>query len=281
MYNSKMAQRGQNWPFECPRFYPNNALAALCAFARMLSTCSSRLRICARASRNSVVSWAFSSRSAAEDGEEGDCSATQLAGQAMKIITDTYAVGSNRWADIHGRRWRDWCRCRSRSRRRRRCRLRSGNRSRNRCSFDRSSHRGWARRRRARCSRGRCPREDDTGIQIDKFACGRFAREELSCGKRRFCGWRGWEYVGLERVCLGMIVVLMNRQVFHGKIELIHTLRGTTNAIGSMQVPATLYARAISQSETLSARRGRKHIPRCESPDLCSARACKESDSHS
>lgn len=43
-------------------------------------------------------------------------------------------------------------------------------------------------------------------------------------------------------------------------------LRGTTNATGSI-VPdnpevVILYARAISHSETLRARRGRKHIPR-------------------
>lgn len=32
--------------------------------------------------------------------------------------------------------------------------------------------------------------------------------------------------------------------------------------MASMEEPATLYALAISQSDTLSARRGRKHIPR-------------------
>lgn len=51
------------------------------------------------------------------------------------------------------------------------------------------------------------------------------------------------------------------------------TFRGTTNAMGSIVVPATLNARAISHSPTLRARRGRKPIPRWGSDDLCSASA--------
>jgi hypothetical protein len=52
------------------------------------------------------------------------------------------------------------------------------------------------------------------------------------------------------------------------------TLRGTMNAMGSMEFEeVTLYARAISHSEVLTARRGTKHIPRCGSLDLCSSNA--------
>ena len=62
-------------------------------------------------------------------------------------------------------------------------------------------------------------------------------------------------------------------------------LRGTTKAMGSIQEDeadeTTLYARAISHSETLSARRGRKHIPRCGSLDLYSLRGWRVSDSYS
>lgn len=43
---------------------PSSSAAALRAFALMLSTCSSRFRICARASRSSAVKRAFSSLSA-------------------------------------------------------------------------------------------------------------------------------------------------------------------------------------------------------------------------
>lgn len=49
------------------------------------------------------------------------------------------------------------------------------------------------------------------------------------------------------------------------------TFRGTMNAIGSMAFEVSLYARAISQSDVLTARRGTKHIPRCGSLDLCSS----------
>ena len=62
-------------------------------------------------------------------------------------------------------------------------------------------------------------------------------------------------------------------------------LRGTTKAMGSIQDDEadeiTLYARAISHSETLSARRGRKHIPRCGSMDLYSLRRWRVSESYS
>lgn len=59
------------------------------------------------------------------------------------------------------------------------------------------------------------------------------------------------------------------------------TLRGTIKAMASMPEAATLYARAISHSETLSARRGRKHIPRWGSEDLYSDREKSVSFSHS
>lgn len=59
------------------------------------------------------------------------------------------------------------------------------------------------------------------------------------------------------------------------------TFRGTTNAIGSIPDVVTLYARAISHSVTSNARRGRKHIPRCGSEDLCSEREKRVSFSHS
>ena len=62
-------------------------------------------------------------------------------------------------------------------------------------------------------------------------------------------------------------------------------LRGTTKATGSTQEyeadEITLYARAISHSATLRARRGRKHIPRCGSMDLYSLRRWRVSDSYS
>lgn len=53
--------------------YPNNVFAALCAFARMVSTCSSRFRIWVRAARSSAVNWPFSSRSVVEEGDEDPC----------------------------------------------------------------------------------------------------------------------------------------------------------------------------------------------------------------
>jgi hypothetical protein len=59
------------------------------------------------------------------------------------------------------------------------------------------------------------------------------------------------------------------------------TLRGTMNAIGSMEFVVSLYALAISHSEVLSARRGTKHIPRCGSLDLCSSNAYRLSLSYS
>ncbi len=58
-------------------------------------------------------------------------------------------------------------------------------------------------------------------------------------------------------------------------------MRGTINAMGSTAPMVSLYARAISQSEVLSARRGTKHIPRCGSLDLCSSSAYKLSFSYS
>ena len=58
-------------------------------------------------------------------------------------------------------------------------------------------------------------------------------------------------------------------------------MRGTMNAMGSTEFADSLYARAISQSATLSARRGRKHMPRCGSVDLCSASVCRVSLSYS
>jgi len=51
--------------------------------------------------------------------------------------------------------------------------------------------------------------------------------------------------------------------------------------MGSTAPMVSLYARAISQSEVLSARRGTKHIPRCGSLDLCSSSAYKLSFSYS
>ena len=48
--------------------------------------------------------------------------------------------------------------------------------------------------------------------------------------------------------------------VVYGSITL--TLRGTIKAIGSIVLPYTLYARAISHSETFRALLGRKHMPR-------------------
>ena len=59
------------------------------------------------------------------------------------------------------------------------------------------------------------------------------------------------------------------------------TFRGTTNEIGSMTVPEILYARAISHSDTFSALRGRKHIPRCGEDDWYSESGCSVSDSYS
>ncbi len=58
-------------------------------------------------------------------------------------------------------------------------------------------------------------------------------------------------------------------------------LRGTMNAMGSIEDPWTLYARAISHSLMLRARRGRKHMPRWGSEDLYSDRAYSEEDSYS
>jgi len=49
--------------------------------------------------------------------------------------------------------------------------------------------------------------------------------------------------------------------------------RGTMNEMGSMAFEVSLYARAISHSGVLTARRGTKHIPRCGSLDLCSSNA--------
>jgi len=49
-------------------------------------------------------------------------------------------------------------------------------------------------------------------------------------------------------------------------------LRGTMKAKGSTVVPDTLYARAISHSETFKDLRGKKHMPRWGSVDLYSAR---------
>lgn len=48
---------------------------------------------------------------------------------------------------------------------------------------------------------------------------------------------------------------------------------GTIKAIGSMFDPVSLYARAISHSVVLSARRGRNAIPRWGSVDLYSERS--------
>jgi hypothetical protein len=73
----------------------------------------------------------------------------------------------------------------------------------------------------------------------------------------------------------------------HKRTKREPTFRGTINAIGSTVPPppgppvVTLYARAISHSPTFSARRGRKHIPRCGSEDLCSESGCSASASYS
>ena len=61
----------------------------------------------------------------------------------------------------------------------------------------------------------------------------------------------------------------------------MRTLRGTMKAMGSTLVPYTLYARAISQSDTLSARRGRKHMPRWGAEEEYSEREWSASDSYS
>ena len=53
------------------------------------------------------------------------------------------------------------------------------------------------------------------------------------------------------------------------------------NAMGSTAPEVILYARAISHSGVLRARRGMKHIPRCGSLDLCSSMAYKLSFSYS
>ena len=52
-------------------------------------------------------------------------------------------------------------------------------------------------------------------------------------------------------------------------------------AIASIEDAATLNARAISHSDTLRPRRGRKHMPRWGSEDLYSARAKRLSFSYS
>jgi len=89
------------------------------------------------------------------------------------------------------------------------------------------------------------------------------AREELARSQRRF-GARGRrEDVRLEESALW----------------------GTTKVMASIQDDEsdemTLYAQAISHSETLSARRGRKHFPRCGSVNLYSPRRWRVSDSYS
>lgn len=52
------------------------------------------------------------------------------------------------------------------------------------------------------------------------------------------------------------------RQVELDRTKRRRTLRGTTKLMGSTMLPTHLNARAISFSDTLSARGGRKHIPR-------------------
>jgi hypothetical protein len=64
-------------------------------------------------------------------------------------------------------------------------------------------------------------------------------------------------------------------------LEMERTLRGTMNAMGSMAVVVSLYARAISHSDVLTTRLGTKHIPRWGSLDLCSSKAYKLSASYS
>jgi hypothetical protein len=64
-------------------------------------------------------------------------------------------------------------------------------------------------------------------------------------------------------------------------VEIERTLRGTINEMGSMVVVVSLYARAISHSDVLTARRGTKHIPRWGSLDLCSSKGYKLSASYS
>ena len=57
------------------------------------------------------------------------------------------------------------------------------------------------------------------------------------------------------------------------RVNRVLAFRGTMNAMGSMAFEVSLYARAISHSDVLTARRGTKHIPRCGSLDLCSSNA--------
>jgi len=76
-------------------------------------------------------------------------------------------------------------------------------------------------------------------------------------------------------------LVISVRHITNDRKQKIITLRGTMKAIGSIPDATTLYARAISQSDTLNARRGRKHMPRCGSADLCSERAWRASFSNS
>jgi hypothetical protein len=75
--------------------------------------------------------------------------------------------------------------------------------------------------------------------------------------------------IGTSRTFIEVSRIVSERKK---KREGRRTFLGTTNAIGSIPVALTLYARAISQSLTLSARRGKKHMPRCGSADLCSER---------
>jgi hypothetical protein len=96
-------------------------------------------------------------------------------------------------------------------------------------------------------------------LEADKVGRYIFSGEELASGESGLRRWRGREDIGLKVVRLKWIpsAVLQFRC-----IRTEPTFRGTMKAIGSMEEPATLYARAISQSETLNARRGRKHMPR-------------------
>ena len=59
------------------------------------------------------------------------------------------------------------------------------------------------------------------------------------------------------------------------------TFRGTMKAMASIELAATFKPRAISQSDTLRPRRGRKHMPRWGSEDLYSVSRKRLSFSYS